>query len=50
MFEHDTPIQTIRTMTPCDIEKLHLTPEKLAKADEYFYYASPLPKMHALCR
>ena len=35
MFEHDTPIQTIRTMTPCDIEKLHLTPEKLAKADEY---------------
>lgn len=35
MFEHDTPIQTIRTMTPCDFEKLHLTPEELAKADEY---------------
>lgn len=35
MFEHDTPIQTIRSMTPCEFDKLHLTPEELAKADEY---------------
>ena len=34
-FEHETPIKTIRTMTPCDFERLHLTPEELAKADEY---------------
>jgi len=35
MFEHDTPIETIRQMTPCDFEKLHLKPEELTKADEY---------------
>lgn len=35
MFEHDTPVETIRKMTPCDFEKLHLTQEELAKADEY---------------
>lgn len=35
IFEHDTPIKTIRTMTPCDFEKLNLTEEELAKADEY---------------
>jgi len=34
-FEHDTPIETIRKMTPCDFDKLHFTEEELAKADSY---------------
>jgi len=34
-FEHDTPIKTIRTLTPCDIEKLHLSRGELGKADEF---------------
>ena len=34
-YEHDTPIKTLREMTPCDFEKLHLTQEELAKADEF---------------
>jgi hypothetical protein len=35
MYEHDSPITTIRKMTPCDFEKLNLTQEEKAKADEY---------------
>ena len=35
IYEHDSPINTIRTMTPCDFEKLKLTSEEKAKADEY---------------
>jgi len=34
-YEHDTPIQTIRSITPCEWERMHFTPEELAKADEY---------------
>lgn len=34
-YEHDTPIQTIRSITPCEWEQMHFTPEELAKADEY---------------
>ena len=34
-FEHDTPIKTIRELTPCDIEKLNLSRGELEKADEF---------------
>ena len=35
IYEHDSPINTIKKMTPCDFEKLNLTQEEKAKADEY---------------
>lgn len=35
IYEHDSPITTIRKMVPCDFEKLNLTQEEKVKADEY---------------
>ena len=44
-YEHDTPIQTIRSITPCEWERMNFSQEELAKADEYLEgirkYASP---------
>ena len=35
IFEHETPIKLIRTLTERDWAKLHFTEEELARADEY---------------
>lgn len=34
-YEHDTPIKTIRSITPCEWERMNFSQEELAKADEY---------------